>query len=586
MEGRRILLCTAFLLCSIIFCNAEFDISNLSWETLDELEQLEDVFGYAPNFTGKPCPIYREDLPNDYVAYWELEINETEFVIISSSEKTGDYRLTQEGPLPSPITLLDNYASLAESECHRYYMLSPAGQMICRNNLDEIVAITTEISPILMKDVENTKMEMDELTKVLVEQKKEIQEEWDQRRVTVEQSGVWSTISKYDKLTLENDDENDHINLFYNETYSEQAISPGEKIYIPLGNAVDELIITVVPINISMRPDEMFPWQLRLCQALLDVCDTKSYKTIDENKLHVDAMGRRVLVLELHEDSNFLNELLEETEIGFHIEIHFGDGEVVLRRFGIDLSYDTRHREKRRTERRSWTGFTYTYIPSENLFPDYNQHDIGGCMSGCGPVAWAMVFGYYDRMAHYNYRSPHYRSLYRCGSSGTTGSDSCEAPRYMTDTVKGYVEDIRRELGTFCLAGQGATLQSDMDNVEEFYRARQGSRARISTCKTGGPFGLAGFYSTRVADNIIDNLEDGRPVIVGYRVNGNFLAQHYAVATKLRRRSRRYRHCIWWLCFGWVTEWDNDIYLHNGWGGTGNGWRTAEGFFAAVARPT
>ncbi|XP_006822696.2 uncharacterized protein LOC102802244 [Saccoglossus kowalevskii] len=227
MEGRRILLCTAFLLCSIIFCNAEFDISNLSWETLDELEQLEDVFGYAPNFTGKPCPIYREDLPNDYVAYWELEINETEFVIISSSEKTGDYRLTQEGPLPSPITLLDNYASLAESECHRYYMLSPAGQMICRNNLDEIVAITTEISPILMKDVENTKMEMDELTKVLVEQKKEIQEEWDQRRVTVEQSGVWSTISKYDKLTLENDDENDHINLFYNETYSEQAISPG-----------------------------------------------------------------------------------------------------------------------------------------------------------------------------------------------------------------------------------------------------------------------------------------------------------------------------------------------------------------------
>ena len=44
-----------------------------SWETRDELFQLSDTIG-SNDIIGLR-PIYRKDLPKDYIAYWEVKIN-------------------------------------------------------------------------------------------------------------------------------------------------------------------------------------------------------------------------------------------------------------------------------------------------------------------------------------------------------------------------------------------------------------------------------------------------------------------------------------------------------------------------------
>jgi hypothetical protein len=47
---------------------------------------------------------------------------------------------------------------------------------------------------------------------------------------------------------------------------------------------------------------------------------------------------------------------------------------------------------------------------------------------GCGPVAWAQIFGFYDRRAHAGVGRHEPQALYECGNDGVTGATSCQAP--------------------------------------------------------------------------------------------------------------------------------------------------------------
>ena len=40
---------------------------------------------------GTPVPVYRMDLADDYVAYWSIEVNLTDYVVISSGSATGKH---------------------------------------------------------------------------------------------------------------------------------------------------------------------------------------------------------------------------------------------------------------------------------------------------------------------------------------------------------------------------------------------------------------------------------------------------------------------------------------------------------------
>ena len=90
-------------------------------------------------------------------------------------------------------------------------------------------------------------------------------------------------------------------------------------------------------------------------------------------------------------------------------------------------------------------------------FPDSDQHKCcGGCWTGCSPVAWAQLFGYYDR------RATAYNSIF---SLGIYGDSSTLAPLGMTSEVETLVEDIRSQVQTYCEDGAGATPKSKMHLV-------------------------------------------------------------------------------------------------------------------------
>ena len=56
----------------------------------------------------------------------------------------GDYLVSSQGPLPSPITQLDTTAEGYGKECVKYLMMTPSGEMMCRDKTGKIVATTIE----------------------------------------------------------------------------------------------------------------------------------------------------------------------------------------------------------------------------------------------------------------------------------------------------------------------------------------------------------------------------------------------------------------------------------------------------------
>ncbi|XP_032231081.2 uncharacterized protein LOC116614325 [Nematostella vectensis] len=223
----------------------------------------------------------------------------------------------------------------------------------------------------------------------------------------------------------------------------------------------------------------------------------------------------------------------------------------------------------RKREYQSWSAWEIYRVPYEYDFPDYHQFKYGGCQVGCGPVAWAQVFGYYDRVSGWS------SSLYPHG----------RAPKYLysnDNNLKKYIVSINKRMRTFCLGSSGATFPSGMKLVRDFFRARQGSGGIWSYTHW---LSWAGVTKTWIRKKVSRAIKTYKyPVVVGIWTGGSM---HYAVATKYAVRSRKFRTChkIWgrWKCYPWRTQWEDDFYLHMGWGGTSNGWYTIHAFAAFVA---
>ena len=161
--------------------------------------------------------------------------------------------------------------------------------------------------------------------------------------------------------------------------------------------------------------------------------------------------------------------------IEFEMRKELSTGEIIMKHFSLDTAPSRQKRGKHFfKEYTSYSSWGYCSIRYEKLFPSYWQHDIRkNCAVGCGPVAWAMVFGYYDRRSHAkpsNFGTGS-QYLYRSGSDGTTGSKKCEAPKYSDDSrIKKYIERMARILGTWCINEQGATPAYKMDHIKGFFK--------------------------------------------------------------------------------------------------------------------
>jgi hypothetical protein len=193
--------------------------------------------------------------------------------------------------------------------------------------------------------------------------------------------------------------------------------------------------------------------------------------------------------------------------------------------------------------------------------------NTSNCWSGCGATAWAMLFGWGDHRA--GEQDPTWLGrfgLYR--ENGGYGLDA-RAPLYQNAGINNMMWEIRNDINTFCLFGNGATLPSTMWKASFYLSGR--TYASISTNYNAFGFGLP-WLRNAARDSIVDR---DVPVIIGT----GFLS-HYPLAYGYQERSRKVN-----LGFWQATDYDRQFYVNMGWGGSSNQWVAAHTWFVGQLYP-
>ena len=365
----------------------------------------------------------------------------------------------------------------------------------------------------------------------------------------------------------------------------EEELLPGSTVKLALGERFKSVHVYITNgVDSRRRPSLRSEWQQRLCRVLVDVCQLGGSTKVDPSAIKKTPNHLSFLQLEIHGNRSFVGNVLQWREIGFIIQIKGRKNELVKKHFAINL-------HSKRFRRSPGGTLNQGKVPSEYNFPDYDQHKCcGGCYSGCGPVAWAQVFGYYDRLA-----SSYSNSIF---SPTIYGNSNTDAPLTLTNAVKSFVEDIRLQVQTICENGQGSTLTSKMHLIAPWFRSRQGSKSRVDgylQSRIGRSIGGASVRRGSrpwIESKGVEWLNCGYPVVFSFTTERK--SGHAAVATQYKKTSRRYRHCEsrktgwWWrrrtktVC-SWRRAYDYEFFLHYGWGGSNNKWQKVSPFAAHVA---
>jgi hypothetical protein len=176
----------------------------------------------------------------------------------------------------------------------------------------------------------------------------------------------------------------------------------------------------------------------------------------------------------------------------------------------------------------------------------YWQHDFNGCPVGCGPVAWALLFGWADRQADSGrFNSTWWRrwGLYR--SNGGRGSNAV-APKRMyrngSQGVKNMLEEINHHVDVFCMGDNGATAPWDMNEVKYYLSGRTGTSIEYWYSPSGVPWGKC---KNEAIESIKGNASGKGPTPV---VVGKGWLSHYPMA------------------YAWSNGWWDYFKVNNGWG--------------------
>lgn len=202
-----------------------------------------------------------------------------------------------------------------------------------------------------------------------------------------------------------------------------------------------------------------------------------------------------------------------------------------------------------------WTPWNFWFAGSWSDQRRYRQfwQDSQMCpggWSGCGPTAWAMLYGWWDR-----HGSP------RC----LKNSSLADAPLQNDWSVRDCCQYIFPHVGSFCVFGRAATLPWNMKNGYRWARMR-GAGYHISWW-WGVPYASPGSRNKGIA-----SLKAGRPSIIGMG-----FYWHYALAYAYAQRDYR--------ILG-ISVWTSRYFKCNmGLGGDKPEWRNAiSTWFATDAR--
>ena len=352
------------------------------------------------------------------------------------------------------------------------------------------------------------------------------------------------------------------------ETTVYKVLAPGESQNIPIGTFnASQVEIKAGVGRISSGKKKTLK---TLCLLLGDICskagEVNISRILDKKK---NLKNLNFITIDVTTDViESIAKQFKKRSIDFFLKLIVRRKFVVIRHYTINLSY-------KRDKRSTWSGFTQYSIPYESLMPNYDQHDCcGGCSSGCTPVAWAQIFAYYDRVAHENSGSGYSRNHWR-GMYGISGDPWEKAPGDLNWRVKKYIEALRVPLRTRCENGKGSTTMSNTDNVDGWFRERQGSGKVIR------------LYSPNLIKQIGDYIKRGYPVVNSFWYRGSDGSRkeksgHDVVVTKIKERRRSYKTCrrVGWFLWrrtkcDWNTEYDYEWYRRMGWGDDDeNGWTT------------
>ena len=373
-----------------------------------------------------------------------------------------------------------------------------------------------------------------------------------------------------------------------------EVLSSGSIVELALGERYKSVHIYVTDSDNTPMPfKSRSRWQQKLCKVLLDVCLPDGSTNVVSSAIKEKPNHLSSLKLEVHANRTFVGNVLRWREIVFVVEINGRNNEVIKKHFAIDLHPQRTRRSTRKT-------LFEVSIPSEQEIPDYDQFiccptSSQDCRSGSGAVAWAQVFGYYDRLAG----SPSFNSTF---SATLYGDSSKKAPLSMTDGVKSFVETIRPWLQTSCA---GITSSSDMHLIAPWFRTRQGLKSRVESYlerrkKRSNGASVSQGSKSWIESSSAPWLNNGFPVVFEIETaNGS---KHFAVATKYKQKSRQVRRCSstttgWWWGWGWWWPWwrrsretcwmeterHKEFFLHYGWGGHNNKWQRVSPYSAHVA---
>ena len=373
------------------------------------------------------------------------------------------------------------------------------------------------------------------------------------------------------------------------EGFIEDYITPGGIIRLPVNTHTKSIRAMYVRQKNEEKSSYVRSMQKKLCQVL-SLCDQVSTVNIDITKTQ-DLYGYSYIELKINEDAR---SLLNATSIDFELQIEIDNKQLVRKRFSLNCPAKRQKRADSYTDSyKPWGSWYYRSIGHERYFPDYEQHMItkGGkrCPVGSAAVAWAMVFGYYDRRSHY--RTSTYgngsQTLYGCSKDGAYWGSGCVAPKYArTSRIRTYIHVINYKLRSICGFYTSVTYASYMRNVQSFYQVRQKSgKPRILQTNAVWTDVLKWAH----AKQTMKWIDAGWPVVVGtnhFSTVINFLS-HYSVATKYRTRIRSWRRCYHTrngtFCGIWHTGYSWQMYVHQGLGYGSTKWRDMNIHYAAVA---
>jgi hypothetical protein len=216
-------------------------------------------------------------------------------------------------------------------------------------------------------------------------------------------------------------------------------------------------------------------------------------------------------------------------------------------------------------------GWDYSWAGTAADQREYQQFQHNGCAVGCGPVAWAMMFGWADVQADDgSSKWSRQRWLFREDGGKHPKSDIRAPNRARNDNAAmNVIEELNSTLGTFCLFGGGATPPWKMADAWKFGR----NRARIWCLIWGTDTMVTKKWIRNKARDIIK--QTNTPAIIG-----TGMPKHYPIAYGYAVKTERKGYGLWRR-----TVYHRWFYLNQGHGNARSGWVNGTFWAAGLAHP-